>query len=125
MSSATSRTSLSLWVMKMIVVPAAASDRMIPNSSSVSNGVSTARRLVEDEDVALAVERLEDLDALADADRQVLDLGVGVDVELVLLGQLDDPLARGGSVEGRRARSVTVSAPERDGLDDVEHRARA
>ncbi len=42
MSSATSRTSLSLWVMKMIVVPVAVSDRMIPNSSSVSNGVSTA-----------------------------------------------------------------------------------
>ena len=40
--SATSRTSLSLWVMKMTVVPASARPRMMPNSSSVSNGVSTA-----------------------------------------------------------------------------------
>ena len=40
--SATSRTSLSLWVMKITVVPAFASPRMMPNSSSVSNGVSTA-----------------------------------------------------------------------------------
>ena len=33
------------------------------------------RRLVEDEDVGLPIERLEDLDALPDADRQVLDRG--------------------------------------------------
>ena len=92
MLSATSRTSLSLWVMKMIVVPVAVSDRMIPNSSSVSCGRQHGARLVEDEDVALAVERLEDLDALADADRQALDLRVRVDLELVLLRQLDDPL---------------------------------
>ncbi len=37
-----SRTSLSLWVMKMIEVPPACSERMISNSSSVSWGVSTA-----------------------------------------------------------------------------------
>jgi hypothetical protein len=42
MSSATSRTSVSLWVMKMTVVPDAASDRMIPYSSSVSYGERTA-----------------------------------------------------------------------------------
>ena len=40
--SAISRTSLSLWVMKMIDVPAALSDRMISKSSSVSCGVRTA-----------------------------------------------------------------------------------
>ena len=63
------------------------------------------RRLVEDQDVALAIERLEDLDALADADGEVLDGGVGVDVEAVLLGELDDPLARAASVErAERAR---------------------
>ena len=82
------------------------------------------RRLVEDEDVALAVERLEDLDPLADADRQVLDPGVGVDVELVLVGQLDDPLAGRRPVEGAEAVADGLGA-EGDGLDDVEHRARA
>ena len=72
--SATSSTSLSLWVMKMTVVPAAARPRMIPNSSSVSNGRQDGGRLVEHEDVALAVERLEDLHPLAHADGEVLDL---------------------------------------------------
>ncbi len=42
MVSATSRTSLSLCVMKMIEVPALARDRMISKSSSSSCGVSTA-----------------------------------------------------------------------------------
>ena len=124
MLSATSRTSLSLWVMKITVVPAAASERMIAEQLLGLVRRQDGARLVEDEDVALAVERLEDLDALADADRQVLDLGVGVDVELVLLGQLDDALARRGSVEGAE-RSADRLGAERDGLDHVEDRARA
>ena len=41
-SSATARTSRSLWVMKTIEVPESASWRMIAMSSSVSCGVSTA-----------------------------------------------------------------------------------
>ena len=85
--------------MKMTVVPLPASSRMIAKSSSVSAGRQDGRGLVEDEDVALAVERLEDLDALADADRQVLDIGVGWDVEAVLLGELDDTLAGGRPIE--------------------------
>ena len=97
---------------------------MIPNSSSVSIRREHGAGLVEDEDVALAVERLEDLDALADADRQVLDLGVRVDVELVLLGQLDDPLACRGPIEGAEPVADGLGA-EGDRLDDVEHRARA
>ena len=40
------------------------------------------RRLVEDQDVGAAVERLQDLDALLLADGDVLDPGVGVDREL-------------------------------------------
>ena len=46
------------------------------------------RRLVEDEDVGVAEQRLQQLDALLLADREVLDLGVGVDVEPVLLAEL-------------------------------------
>ena len=92
--------------MKMIVVPAVGEAADDAEQLLGLERREHRRRLVEDEDVALAVERLEDLDPLADADRQVLDLGVGVDVEPVLLGQLDDALARGGlSVEGaERAR---------------------
>ena len=40
--SATSRTSRSLWVMKTMALPASLSWRMVPISSSVSWGVSTA-----------------------------------------------------------------------------------
>ena len=43
--------------------------------------------LVHDEDVHVAVEHLEDLDALARPDGYVLDLGAGVEVELVLLDE--------------------------------------
>ncbi len=46
------------------------------------------RRLVEDQDVRPAVERLHDLDALLLADRDVLDLRVGVDPEAELERQL-------------------------------------
>ena len=49
------------------------------------------RGLVEDEDPRLAVERLEDLDALLPADRQRLDLDVGIDLEPEPLAELDDP----------------------------------
>ena len=42
------------------------------------------RRLVEDEDVRAPVERLQDLDALLLADRDVLDLRVGIDPEAEL-----------------------------------------
>ena len=40
--SEASSTSRSLWVMKMTERPLAASDRIVPNSSRVSCGVSTA-----------------------------------------------------------------------------------
>ena len=99
MLSATSRTSLSLWVMKMTVVPVAVSDRMIVEQLLGLVRRQHGARLVEDEDVAVAVERLQDLDALAHADRQALDLGVRVDVQLVLLGQLDDPPPGGRAIE--------------------------
>ena len=42
MASATARTSSSLWSMKMMVWPSAASSRMLRNSSSTSCGTSTA-----------------------------------------------------------------------------------
>ena len=118
--SATSRTSLSLWVMKMTVVPVAASAADDAEQLLGLGRGEHGRRLVEDEDVALAVERLEDLDPLADADGQVLDRRVGVDVEVVLLGQLDDALAGGRAVEGAEGPCDALGA-ERDRLDDVEH----
>ena len=77
-------------------------------------------RLVEDEDVALSVQRLEDLDALSDADRQVLDLGVGIHIELVLLRELDDALARRRPIE-RAERPADGLRAQRHGLDHVEH----
>ena len=48
-------------------------------------------RLVEHEDPRVAIERLEDLDPLLGADRDVLDLGVGIDRQAVAIGELADP----------------------------------
>ncbi len=68
----------------------------------------------------MAVERLEDLDALPHADGQALDLRVRVDVEAVLLGQLDDPL-RAPSRGRRRRTDPDRLRAERHRLDHVEH----
>ncbi len=46
------------------------------------------RRLVQDQHVRLPDERLDDLDPLLDADREVLDQRVRVDVEAVAVGEL-------------------------------------
>jgi hypothetical protein len=44
-----------------------------------------ARRLVEDQDVGLAVERLQDLHPLLVADADLLDQRIGIDVQLVVV----------------------------------------
>ena len=80
-------------------------------------------RLVEDEDARLAVERLEDLDALLLADRQAADLGVGVDLEAELLGRAPDPPAGLVPVEedGVRHRLLAEHDVLGDGQDRDEH----
>ena len=52
------------------------------------------RRLVEDEDLVVAVEHFEDLGALLHADGDILDDGVGVDVQAVFFRQVDDLFPR-------------------------------
>ena len=52
------------------------------------------RRLVEDEDLVVAVEHFEDLGALLHADGDILDNGVGVDVQAVFFRQVDDLFPR-------------------------------
>ena len=69
------------------------------------------RRLVEDQDLGVAVERLQDLDALALADRQRRDDRVGIDGKAEFPGQLLDALARGGAVEAQPPRTLRA---ERD-----------
>ena len=75
MRSAISSTSLSLCVMKMTDMPSFVSERRIPNSSRRLLRREHRRRLVEDQDVGAAVERLQDLDALLLADADVLARG--------------------------------------------------
>ena len=65
--------SRSLWVIRMTVLPCALSARSKPNSASASAGVSTRGRLVEDQDVGAAIERLQDLDPLLQPDRELAD----------------------------------------------------
>ena len=59
--------------------------------------------LVEDEDAGVAVEGLEDLDALALADGEVGDAGVGLDLEAEAAGEVGD--AGAGVAVGRGARA--------------------
>ena len=121
--SAISRTSYSLWLMKMMLWPSlgeAAEDREdLLRLLRREDG----RRLVEDEDPRLAVERLEDLDPLLPADRERADLDLGVDLEAEPLAELDDPAMGLRPVEedriGHRLRA------EEDVLGDDQHRARA
>ena len=75
------------------------------------------RRLVEDEDARAPVERLEDLDALLHAHREVRDAGVRVDLQAVALGDLDDLAARGREVDDAEPRRL---AAEHDVLGDRE-----
>ena len=66
------RTSASLWLMKTTASPSATSERRVANRASTSSRDEHRGRLVEDQDPAVARERLEDLDALLLPDRQVL-----------------------------------------------------
>ena len=57
-------------------------------------GCQNAGGLVQDQDVRMAVERLQDFDPLLHADADLLDRGVGIDVQLVFLGQFRQKRAR-------------------------------
>ena len=57
-------------------------------------GRQNACRLVQDQDVRLAVERLQDLDPLLVPHRQIFDPRVRVDAQLVVLGELGEELPR-------------------------------
>ncbi len=76
-----------------------------------------AGRLVQDQDVGMAVERLQDFDALLMADRQVLDQRVGVDVEFVFARQIGQHLAGAGQ---RRAQQRALLGAEHDILQHGE-----
>ena len=77
-------------------------------------------RLVEDEDVGAAVQRLEDLDALLLTDRDVPDARARVDVEAELIGELADAALGGGRVE-QHAVPARLRR-EHDVLGDGHHR---
>ncbi len=97
--SAIAWTSLSLCEMKMIDRPPSRSSRMIRNRSSVSPGVSTAVGSSRTSTLRVAEQRLDDLDPLLHADRQVLHEGVGVHAQAEPLGELEHVTARPAPVE--------------------------
>ena len=120
MRSATASTSRSLWVMKMIDLPWSTRLR-----TTLEELVDLARGehgggLVEDQDVGLPVERLDQLDALLLADREVADHGVGVDVEPVALAEARGSAARAASRS--RTEPLARLVAEHDVLGDGEHR---
>ena len=80
-------------------------------------GRQHAGRLVEDQDFGAAIERLEDFDALLQADRQFLDDGVGIDLQAVFALQ---PLQLGARVGDAPLEQRLVLGAEDDVLDDGE-----
>ena len=104
------RISSSLWLTSATVRPSSATTRRsTENSCSLSAGVSTRGRLVEDEDRRVAAQALDDLDPLALPGRQDPDAGVGVDVEPVVLADLADPGPRRGGSSRAGSPSTTFS----------------
>ena len=77
-------------------------------------------RLVQDQDVRLAVQRLDDLDALLLTDGDLVDPCIRVDCEAEVLRQVEHALARGVVVE--QDAHVTRLHPEHDVLGDGHHR---
>ena len=77
------------------------------------------RRLVEDEDLGIPGQSLDDLHTLLCADRQVLDEGVGIDIEVEARGDLLDLLPRLVDVEEPEALRGFVA--QRHGFGDGEH----
>ena len=82
-------------------------------------------RLVEDEDARFAVERLQDLDALLLAERELPDPGARVDVQPVALRELGDALLDRARPQAERPALAAVVAEDdvlrhREGLDEPE-----
>ncbi len=120
--SAIAWTSLSLWVMKTIDLPAALSVRMISSRSCGLLRGQHGGRLVEDQQVDVAGQRLDDLDPLLHADRQVFDRAVGVDGQPVAVGDLADQLAGAPPVEEADRAAGGLLGAEHHVLGDGEHR---
>ena len=80
-------------------------------------GGQHARGLVQDQDVGVAVERLQDLHPLLKPDRQILDHRVGVDVQLVFMRQLGQHAARLGQ---RGAQHRAFFRAQHDVFEDGE-----
>ena len=114
MRSAMERTSSSLWLMKMMVLP---SRRHL--AQRVEEGFGLLRRedggrFVEDEDVGPAIELFDDLDALLFADGKLPDLEARVDRQTVLLANTGDLLFDAAGVEDQ----ADVAQAEDDVLGD-------
>ena len=75
------------------------------------------RRLIQDQNIGFAIQRLQDLDALLLTDAQVLDDGVWVDVHLVIVCQLLQQLA---GLRQRRLQQPAVFGAQNDILQNGE-----
>ena len=120
--SAMALTSPSLWVMKTIDLPAALSDAHDREQFLGLLRGEHRGRLVQDQQVDVAGERLDDLDPLLDADRQVLDHRVRVDRQAVPLGDLGDLAAGPPPVEEAGDAAADLLGAEHDVLGDGEDR---
>ena len=109
MRSAMSRTSFNLWVMKMTDIPSRVSIQDREELRRFLGGEDSGG-LVEDEDVGLSVERLQDLDALLLADRDVLDVCVRDRWRSRTIRQLSDARVWRPRSRGRRPLVGSVAS---------------
>jgi hypothetical protein len=82
-------------------------------------GREDGRRLVQDQDLGIAIERLEDLHALLPADRQGAHLGIGIDLEAEAMAELDDALGCFLAIQEERVGHRLLA--EDDVLGDGQH----
>jgi hypothetical protein len=99
--------SRSLWVIRITVLPWSFSCAGCGTGGRPRRR-QHAGRLVEDQDLGAAIERLQDFDALLQADRQLLDERIGIDLEAVFLLQ---PLQLGARLGDAAGEQAPPSAP--------------
>ena len=98
--------SRSLWVMRMTVLPWSRSVREDAEQVIGLVGRQHAGGLVEDQRLGAPEQRLEDFDALLQADGQLADDGVGIDLEFIVAARAASSSARALASAGPMQRAA-------------------
>ena len=109
--------SRSLWVIKITVLPWARRVSSTRNRSVGFLGRQNAGRFVQNKGFGAAIERLEDFHALLLAHRDILDDGIGIDMQVIFIGEALELLAAARQAGAEQAR---ILGAEHDVLEHTE-----